>query len=97
MAVPVFSSDPGYIRTVLGQQGLDEQDSSTLALPSELSGRRAEEQKSLRIQRQIQQTLARKSRSSLVNGECLSGRQGSGFPGPFSASLQLFRWSERFS
>ncbi|XP_058047028.1 plakophilin-2 [Ahaetulla prasina] len=68
MAVPVSGSDSGYIRTVLGQQGLDEQDSSTLALPSNLSGGRAEAQKSLRIQRQIQQTLARKSRSSLVNG-----------------------------
>ncbi|XP_032077138.1 plakophilin-2 isoform X2 [Thamnophis elegans] len=68
MAVPVCSPDPGYIRTVLGQQGLDEQDSSTLALPSKLSGGRAEAQKSLRIQRQIQQTLARKSRGSLVNG-----------------------------
>uniref|UniRef100_A0A670YG46 Plakophilin-2 n=1 Tax=Pseudonaja textilis TaxID=8673 RepID=A0A670YG46_PSETE len=60
--------DPGYIRTVLGQQGLEEQDSSTLALPSRLSGGRAEAQKSLRIQQQIQQTLARKNRSSLVNG-----------------------------
>lgn len=71
MAVPVSSSDPGYIRTVLGQQGLDELDSSTLALPSKLSGERAKAQKSLRIQRQVQQTLARKSKSSLVNGECL--------------------------
>ncbi|XP_013914135.1 PREDICTED: plakophilin-2 [Thamnophis sirtalis] len=68
MAVPVCSPDPGYIRTVLGQQGLDEQDSSTLALPSKLSGGRAEAQKSLRIQRQIQQTLARKSKGSLING-----------------------------
>uniref|UniRef100_A0A8C7E1Y4 Plakophilin-2 n=1 Tax=Naja naja TaxID=35670 RepID=A0A8C7E1Y4_NAJNA len=68
MAVPISSSDSGYIRTVLGQQGLEEQDSSTLALPSRLSGGRAEAQKSLRIQQQIQQTLARKSRSSLVNG-----------------------------
>ncbi|XP_063165525.1 plakophilin-2 [Candoia aspera] len=68
MAVPVASSDPGYIRTVLGQQILDELDSSTLALPSKLSGGRAEAQKSLRIRRQVQQTLARKSRGSLVNG-----------------------------
>ncbi|XP_070612457.1 plakophilin-2 [Erythrolamprus reginae] len=68
MAVPVSSSESGYIRTVLGQQGLDERDSSTLALPSKLSCERAEAQKSLRIQRQIEQTLARKSRGSLVNG-----------------------------
>lgn len=79
MAVPVSGSDPGYIRTVLGQQGLEEQDSSTLALPSKLSGGRAEAQKSLRIQRQIQQTLARKSRSSLVNGESL-GSAGKRLP-----------------
>ncbi|XP_007428449.1 plakophilin-2 [Python bivittatus] len=68
MAVPAASSDAGYIRTVLGQQILDELDSSTLALPSMLSDGRAEAQKSLRIQRQVQQTLARKSRGSLVNG-----------------------------
>uniref|UniRef100_A0A1W7RES9 Plakophilin-2 n=1 Tax=Agkistrodon contortrix contortrix TaxID=8713 RepID=A0A1W7RES9_AGKCO len=68
MAVPVSSSDPGYIRTVLGQQVLDELDSSTLALPSKLSGGRQKSEKSLRIQRQVQQTLARKSKSSLSNG-----------------------------
>ncbi|KAL7982287.1 hypothetical protein Chor_009885, partial [Crotalus horridus] len=67
MAVPVSSSDPGYIRTVLGQQILDELDSSTLALPSKLSGGRQKSEKSLRIQRQVQQTLARKSKSSLSN------------------------------
>ncbi|XP_062839169.1 plakophilin-2 [Anolis carolinensis] len=65
MAAPADSS---YIRTVLGQQILGELDSSTLALPSRLSAARAEAQKSLRIQRQVQQTLARKSRGSLVNG-----------------------------
>lgn len=63
--------DQGYIRTVLGQQILGELDSSSLALPSEaglkLSGG---EEKALRIHRQVQQTLARKSRGSLHNGEC---------------------------
>ncbi|XP_061494729.1 plakophilin-2 [Rhineura floridana] len=64
----VGSESSGYIRTVLGQQILGELDSSTLALPSKLSGERAQAQKSLRIQRQVQQTLARKNRGSLVNG-----------------------------
>lgn len=66
--------EQGYIRTVLGQQILGELDSSSLALPSEdrlkLSGDRAGEEKALRIHRQVQQTLARKSRGSLYNGEC---------------------------
>ncbi|XP_015721882.1 plakophilin-2 [Coturnix japonica] len=61
--------EQGYIRTVLGQQILGELDSSSLALPSEaglkLSGG---EEKALRIHRQVQQTLARKSRGSLYNG-----------------------------
>uniref|UniRef100_A0A8C0J4R6 Plakophilin-2 n=1 Tax=Chelonoidis abingdonii TaxID=106734 RepID=A0A8C0J4R6_CHEAB len=61
-----------YIRTVLGHQTLQEQDSSTLALPSEarlkLLSNRAGNEKSLRIQQQVQQTLARKSRGSLSNG-----------------------------
>ncbi|XP_048158250.1 plakophilin-2 isoform X1 [Corvus hawaiiensis] len=64
--------DQGYIRTVLGQQILGELDSSSLALPSDdrlkLSGDRAGEEKALRIHRQVQQTLARKSRGSLYNG-----------------------------
>ncbi|XP_062347502.1 plakophilin-2 isoform X3 [Cinclus cinclus] len=64
--------EQGYIRTVLGQQILGELDSSSLALPSEerlrLSGDRAGEEKALRIQRQVRQTLARKSRGSLYNG-----------------------------
>ncbi|KAJ7329139.1 hypothetical protein JRQ81_015313 [Phrynocephalus forsythii] len=71
MAVPAVGSSDGsfgYIRTVLGQQRLGELDSSSLALPARLSGGRAQEQKSLRIQRQVQQTLARKSRGSMVNG-----------------------------
>ncbi|KAK2546592.1 Pkp2 [Columba livia] len=66
------AAEQGYIRTVLGQQILGELDSSSLALPSEarlkLSGGRAGEEKVLRIQRQVQQTLARKSRGSLHNG-----------------------------
>ncbi|XP_074758142.1 plakophilin-2 isoform X3 [Athene noctua] len=65
-------AEQGYIRTVLGQQILGELDSSSLALPSEarlkLSGGRAGEEKALRIHRQVQQTLARKSRGSLHNG-----------------------------
>uniref|UniRef100_A0A663EKV5 Plakophilin-2 n=1 Tax=Aquila chrysaetos chrysaetos TaxID=223781 RepID=A0A663EKV5_AQUCH len=65
-------AEQGYIRTVLGQQILGELDSSSLALPSEarlkLSGGRAGEEKALRLQRQVQQTLARKNRGSLHNG-----------------------------
>uniref|UniRef100_A0A8B9FD26 Plakophilin-2 n=1 Tax=Amazona collaria TaxID=241587 RepID=A0A8B9FD26_9PSIT len=72
MAGRGFASEQGYIRTVLGQQILGELDSSSLALPSEarlkLSGGRAGEEKALRIQRQVQQTLARKSRGSLYYG-----------------------------
>ncbi|XP_032637780.1 plakophilin-2 [Chelonoidis abingdonii] len=66
------AADRSYIRTVLGHQTLQEQDSSTLALPSEarlkLLSNRAGNEKSLRIQQQVQQTLARKSRGSLSNG-----------------------------
>ncbi|XP_038269152.1 plakophilin-2 [Dermochelys coriacea] len=66
------AAEHSYIRTVLGQQTLPELDSSTLALPSEAKlkfvGNRAREEKSLRIQQQVQQTLARKSRGSLSNG-----------------------------
>lgn len=73
MAVRGPAAEQGYIRTVLGQQILGELDSSSLALPSEarlkLSGGRAGEEKALRIHRQVQQTLARKSRVPLHNGE----------------------------
>ncbi|XP_030399577.1 plakophilin-2 [Gopherus evgoodei] len=66
------AADRSYIRTVLGHQTLQEQDSSTLALPSEarlkLLSNSAGKEKSLRIQQQVQQTLARKSRGSLSNG-----------------------------
>ncbi|XP_050762443.1 plakophilin-2 isoform X3 [Gymnogyps californianus] len=72
MAARGPAAEQGYIRTVLGQQILGELDSSSLALPSEarlkLSGGRAGEEKALRIHRQVQQTLARKSRGSLHNG-----------------------------
>ncbi|XP_062446025.1 plakophilin-2 [Rhea pennata] len=72
MAARGPAAEQGYIRTVLGQQILGELDSSSLALPSDarlkLTGGRAGEEKSLRLHRQVQQTLARKSRSSLVNG-----------------------------
>ncbi|XP_019371000.1 PREDICTED: plakophilin-2 isoform X2 [Gavialis gangeticus] len=51
--------EPGYIRTVLGAGPVD---SSTLALPSEARLRRVGgEDKAQRIQRQVQQTLARRS------------------------------------
>ncbi|CAM4455661.1 plakophilin-2 [Caretta caretta] len=73
MGTPGSSAvEHSYIRTVLGHQTMQELDSSTLALPSEarlkLVGNRAGEEKSLRIQQQVQQTLARKSRGSLSNG-----------------------------
>ncbi|XP_067392193.1 plakophilin-2 [Emydura macquarii macquarii] len=73
MAIPgSFAAGHSYVRTVLGHPPLQQLDSSTLALPSEASlklvGNRAGEEKSLRIQQQVQQTLARKSRGSLANG-----------------------------
>uniref|UniRef100_A0A8C4JZL9 Plakophilin 2 n=1 Tax=Dromaius novaehollandiae TaxID=8790 RepID=A0A8C4JZL9_DRONO len=72
MAAHGSAAEQGYIRTVLGQQILGELDSSSLALPSDarlkLTGGRAGEEKTLRLHRQVQQTLARKSRGSLVNG-----------------------------
>uniref|UniRef100_H9EV12 Plakophilin-2 n=1 Tax=Macaca mulatta TaxID=9544 RepID=H9EV12_MACMU len=75
MAAPGAPAEYGYIRTVLGQQILGQLDSSSLALPSEAklklagsSGRRGQTVKSLRIQEQVQQTLARKGRSSVGNG-----------------------------
>ncbi|KAL0612177.1 Plakophilin-2 [Plecturocebus cupreus] len=76
MAAPGAAAEYGYIRTVLGQQILGQLDSSSLALPSEaklkLAGsncRGGQTVKSLRIQEQVQQTLARKGRSSVGNGE----------------------------
>ncbi|XP_062051042.1 plakophilin-2 isoform X1 [Lepus europaeus] len=75
MAAPGTPADCGYIRTVLGQQILGQLDSSSLALPSEAklklagsSGRSGQAAKSLRIQEQVQQTLARKGRSFVANG-----------------------------
>uniref|UniRef100_A0A2K5U561 Plakophilin-2 n=1 Tax=Macaca fascicularis TaxID=9541 RepID=A0A2K5U561_MACFA len=75
MAAPGAPAEYGYIRTVLGQQILGQLDSSSLALPSEAklklagsSGRGGQTVKSLRIQEQVQQTLARKGRSSVGNG-----------------------------
>ncbi|XP_045409991.1 plakophilin-2 [Lemur catta] len=75
MADPGSSAEYGYIRTVLGQQILGQLDSSSLALPSEAklklagsSGRSSQAAKSLRIQEQVQQTLARKGRSFVGNG-----------------------------
>lgn len=76
MAAPGSPAECGYIRTVLGQQILGQLDSSSLALPSEAklklagsSGRSGQAAKSLRIQEQVQQTLARKGRSFVGNGE----------------------------
>ncbi|KAM9674177.1 plakophilin-2 [Trichechus inunguis] len=75
MAVPGSSAECGYIRTVLGQQILGQVDSSTLALPSEANLKLAgssscsgQVAKNLRIQKQVQQTLARKGRSFVGNG-----------------------------
>ncbi|XP_030660581.1 plakophilin-2 [Nomascus leucogenys] len=75
MAASGAPAEYGYIRTVLGQQILGQLDSSSLALPSEAklklagsSGRGGQTVKSLRIQEQVQQTLARKGRSSVGNG-----------------------------
>ncbi|XP_059968802.1 plakophilin-2 isoform X2 [Mesoplodon densirostris] len=72
MAAPGSSAECGYIRTVLGQQILGQLDSSSLALPSEaklkLVGSSGQAVKSLRIQEQVQQTLARKGRSFVGNG-----------------------------
>ncbi|XP_038201334.1 plakophilin-2 [Arvicola amphibius] len=75
MAVPGSLAECGYIRTVLGQQILGHLDSSSLALPSEArlrlvgsSGRGDTAARSQRIQEQVQQTLARRGRSSVVSG-----------------------------
>ncbi|XP_016056921.1 PREDICTED: plakophilin-2 [Miniopterus natalensis] len=75
MAAPGIPAECGYIRTVLGQQILGQLDSSSLALPSEAklklagsSGRSGQAAKSLRIQEQVQQTLARKGRGFVGNG-----------------------------
>lgn len=76
MAVPGSLAECGYIRTVLGQQILGHLDSSSLALPSEArlrlagsSGRGDKAARSQRIQEQVQQTLARRGRSSVASGE----------------------------
>ncbi|KAF6121017.1 plakophilin 2 [Phyllostomus discolor] len=75
MAALSTPAECGYIRTVLGQQILGQLDSSSLALPSEAklkltgsSGRTGQAAKSMRIQEQVQQTLARKGRSFVGNG-----------------------------
>ncbi|ERE75184.1 plakophilin-2-like protein [Cricetulus griseus] len=75
MAAPGSLAECGYIRTVLGQQILGHLDSSSLALPSEArlrlagsSGRSDKAARSQRIQEQVQQTLARRGRSSVVSG-----------------------------
>ncbi|XP_008827878.1 plakophilin-2 [Nannospalax galili] len=75
MAVPGSLAECGYIRTVLGQQILGHLDSSSLALPSEAKlrlvgsgGRGGQAAKSLRIQEQVHQTLARRGRSCAARG-----------------------------
>ncbi|XP_036866029.2 plakophilin-2 [Manis javanica] len=75
MAAPGAPAECGYIRTVLGQQILGQLDSSSLALPSEAKlmlagsgGRGGQAAKSLRIQEQVEQTLARKGRGFVGNG-----------------------------
>lgn len=84
MAVPGSLAECGYIRTVLGQQILGHLDSSSLALPSEArlrlagsSGRGDPAARSQRIQEQVQQTLARRGRSSAVSGESNPTRRAS--------------------
>lgn len=71
MAAPASPGECSYIRTVLGQQILGQLDSSSLALPSEATlrlagsgGRGGQVARSLRIQEQVQQTLARRGRSA---------------------------------
>ncbi|XP_001363643.1 plakophilin-2 isoform X1 [Monodelphis domestica] len=78
MAAPRPAAECGYIRTVLGQQILEHLESSSLALPSEArlrlagsgsgSSRPEQAAKTLRIQEQVQQTLARKGKSGMANG-----------------------------
>ncbi|XP_042533655.1 plakophilin-2-like [Dipodomys spectabilis] len=75
MAAPGSLAECGYIRTVLGQQILGQLDSSSLALPSDAklklvgsAGRSGQAARSLRIQEQVQQTLARKGRGSVARG-----------------------------
>lgn len=82
MAVQGSPAECGYIRTVLGQQILGHLDSSSLALPSEARLRLAGSSgRSQRIQEQVQQTLARRGRSSAVSGEWSSRRARPGSAG----------------
>ncbi|XP_074050848.1 plakophilin-2 isoform X2 [Macrotis lagotis] len=81
MAAPSVPSECGYIRTVLGQQILPQLDSSSLALPSEArlkltgsSSHTDQSAKNLRIQEQVQQTLARKGKNFVTNGSLLRTR-----------------------
>lgn len=76
MAAPLSPGECGYIRTVLGQQILGQLDSSSLALPSDTklklagsSGRGGQAARTLRVQEQVQQTLARRGRSFGGGGE----------------------------
>ncbi|XP_077123006.1 plakophilin-2 [Ranitomeya variabilis] len=69
------SADQGYIRTVLSNEHFMDLDTSTLALPSEekLSISRQDLEKAMRIQHQVQLTMARKTtKKSLANGSIYS-------------------------
>ncbi|XP_072255055.1 plakophilin-2-like [Pyxicephalus adspersus] len=64
-------AEQGYIRTVLSQDHFMDLDTSSLALPSEemLKVGRQDPEKSMRIQHQVQMTMARRTnKRSLANG-----------------------------
>ncbi|XP_054973932.1 plakophilin-2 isoform X1 [Sorex araneus] len=62
MALALSPGECGYIRTVLGQQILGQLDSSSLALPPDARLQQAGAARSLRVQEQVRQTLARRGR-----------------------------------
>ncbi|XP_018411596.1 PREDICTED: plakophilin-2 isoform X2 [Nanorana parkeri] len=65
------AGEQGYIRTVLSREHFMDMDSSTLALPSEemLKVGRQDLEKSMRIQHQVQMTMAKRTtKKSLANG-----------------------------
>nr|XP_014348671.1 PREDICTED: plakophilin-2 [Latimeria chalumnae] len=68
MSVPTSLTDT-YIRTVLSKQVFKDQDSSTLAVPSDdrITHKKTAE-KSFRLQQQVRMTMARKSKKELPNG-----------------------------
>lgn len=63
--------EQGYIRTVLSRDNFMDLESSSLALPSEetLKVGRQDLEKSMRIQHQVQMTMAKRTtKKSLANG-----------------------------